>query len=68
MDGASRIPSGVPVPSNLGAVEVEIGTAGEAGASMVGLEIQIGVRDVSARRGQRRCGGARRSRLDLDKD
>jgi hypothetical protein len=48
-DGPSLTRSGVPVPGELGAVEVEVDTAWQSRTSMMGLKLWIGVRDLEAK-------------------
>jgi len=48
-DSTARMPSAVPAPGELGAVEVEVDTAWQAGASVMGLKCGIGVWDVQSK-------------------
>lgn len=57
-DGASRTPADVPMPGELRAVEVEIDTAREAGASVVDLKCGIGVSDVQSKSAVEGHGGS----------
>src|SRR5215469_39572 len=54
---APGLPAGIPVPGELGAVEVEIQAARHAGASMVDLKVGLGVRDVQSEPAVERHGG-----------